>query len=174
MEHQRGLPPTKNALQQPCRDPTSFSDPFVTPSMSSTPMERKSTAWYITDSYAEQFSPPGSRFPCAQSSFEIRYPLPAVPPKQQQSEILGWSLKPKPPEKRLLLSDLQPPQPQQQRNTLQATDGLNDGDGENTDPGLSVKSGAVDDQQVLPIPLDSDVIMKIRYVSSSRRIFLPI
>lgn len=49
-------------------------------------------------------------------------------------------------------------------------DGPTDGDGENTDPGLSVKSGAAGDQ-VLPIPLDSDVIMKIQYVSASRRNF---
>ena len=46
-----------------------------------------------------------------------------------------------------------------------------DGDGENTDSGLGVKSGATDDEQVLPIPPDSKVIMKIRYASSSRRNF---
>ena len=162
--HQKGLQTTE--LQQPRRDPnTSFSGPFVTPSKSSTPMERK--AWYMTDSFAEQFSPPGSS--CARSAFEIGYP------QQQQREALGKSTVPELPEKRLPLSDLPLPPPQQQSDTVQAatpaTCGPKCGDGENTDPGLSVKAGATDDQQVLPIPLDSDVIMKIRYVSSSRRNF---
>ena len=44
-------------------------------------------------------------------------------------------------------------------------------DGENTDPGLNVKSGAANDQQVLPISLNSNIIMKIRYISSLRRKF---
>ena len=171
MEHQRGLPSTVQGLQQPCENPTSFCGPFVTPSTSSTPMARKPTAWYMTDSFAEQFSPTGSR--CAQSSFEIGYQLPAVhvPPQEQQREALGQSPVPKLPGKRLPLSDLPPPPPpQQQRDTeTPAMDGPKDG--ENTDPGLSVKSGAANDQEVLPIPLDSNVIMKIRYVSSSRRNF---
>ena len=34
-----------------------------------------------------------------------------------------------------------------------------------------MKAGAAGDQEVLPIPLDSDIIMKIRYVSASRRNF---
>ena len=90
---------------------------------------------------------------------------------------LGRSLVPRLPGKRLPLSDLSPPPPQKQRDTLQTAtpvtnpDGPTDGDGENTDPGLSVKAGAAGHQEVLPIPLDSDVIMKIRYVSASQRNF---
>ena len=147
MEHQRELPSAEHPLRQPHRDPPSFSGPFVAPSTSSTPVKRKPKAWYMTDSFTEQFSPPGSRFSFAQPSFEIGYPLPAVPPQQQQREALGQSLMPKPPEKgyppalaslqqqresiyqslvpnppekRQLLSDLPPPPPQQQRDTLQA------------------------------------------------------
>ena len=90
MEHQRELPSAEHPLRQPNRDPTSFSGPFVAPSMSSTPVERKPKAWYMTDSFTEQFSPPGSRFSFAQPSFEIGYPLPAIPPQQQQRE--AWSV----------------------------------------------------------------------------------
>ena len=157
--HQRGLPTTE--LQPPRRDPnTSFAGLFVTLSTSSTPMERK--AWYMTDSFTEQFSPPGSS--CAQSAFEIGYP------QQQQREALGKSPVPELPKKRLPLSDLPLTPPQQRRDTVQAatsaTCGPKGGDGENTDPGLSVKAGAADDQQVLPIPLDSNVV-----VDSSTRNF---
>ena len=130
MEHQRGLPSTVQGLQQPCEDPTSFCGPFVTPSTSSSPMVRKPTAWYMTDSFAEQFSPTGSR--CAQSSFEIGYQLPAVhvPPQEQQRKALGQSPVPKLPGKRLPLSDLPlPPPPQQQRDTeTPAMDGPKDGE----------------------------------------------
>ena len=93
MEHQRGQPSAEHGLQQSCRDLTSFSGPMATPSTTSTPLKRKQRAWYVTDSFAEQFSPPGSR--CAQSCFEIGCQLPAVhvPPLQQQREALGRSLK---------------------------------------------------------------------------------
>ena len=91
MEHQRGQPSAEQGLQQPRRDLSSFSGPMATPSTTSTPLERKQRAWYVTDSFAEQFSPPGSR--CAQSCFEIGCQLPAVhvPPLQQQREALGRS-----------------------------------------------------------------------------------
>ena len=97
MEHQRELPSAEHPLRQPHRDPPSFSGPFVAPSTSSTPAERKPKAWYMTDSFTEQFSPPGSRFSFAQPSFKIGYPLPAVPPQQQQREALGQLLMPKNP-----------------------------------------------------------------------------
>ena len=61
MEHQRGQPSAEHGLQQPRRDPTSSSGPMVTPSTTSTPLERKQRAWYVTDSFAEQLSPLGSR-----------------------------------------------------------------------------------------------------------------
>ena len=48
---------------------------------------------------------------------------------------------------------------------------LNPGDRENNDPDLCSKPAAVDSGEVLSIPLDSNVIMKIRYISSSRRNF---
>ena len=41
MEHQRGLPSTKQGIQHPCGGPSTSSTP------------RKSTAWYMTDSFAE-------------------------------------------------------------------------------------------------------------------------
>ena len=45
------------------------------------------------------------------------------------------------------------------------------GNRENSDPDLCSKSAAVDSGEVLSIPLDLYVIMKIRYISSSRRKF---
>ena len=148
MEHQRGQPSAEQGLQQPRRDPTSFSGPMATPSTTSTPLERKQRVWYVTDSFAEQFSPPGPR--CAQSCFEsqigCQLPVVHVPPLQQQREALGRSPVSRLPGKRLPLSDLSPLPPQKQRDALQTAtpvtnpDGPTDGDGENTDPLSAVKA----------------------------------
>ena len=68
---------------------------------------------------------------------------------------------PKSPEKRQPLAELPP---QQQRATTQVAKSAMDDpkDGENTNPGLSVKSAAAENEQVLPISLDPDVITKIQ------------
>ena len=180
---------------------------------SSTPVKRKpAAAWYVADSFAEQFTPPTQSHSLAQSSFELGYPsnslaqtsfnlgypshLLAVPHLQRRKTLLDQSAKPveKGVEKRYPLSAVPHPQQQQgetlapmamhvnkehqhqlQRETQQADmpyklpdDAENR---ENNDPDFSSKSAAVDSGEVLSIPLDSDVIMKIRYVSLSRRNF---
>ena len=84
MEHQRELPSTEHPLRQPHRDPPSFSGPFVAPR----PIDELNTGREETKSvvhdrflYRTIFTT-WLQISFAQPSFEIGYPLPAVPPQQ--------------------------------------------------------------------------------------------
>ena len=102
---------------------------------------------------------------------EEQYPLSAV--HQQLGETLALMPNPVDKESR---GSARPHQQHQLQREIQQADVpnklLDDSENrENNDPDLSSKSAAVDSGEVLRIPLDSDVLMKIRYVSSSRRNF---
>ena len=251
-EHQRGFLPSPERPSW-LRQRNSSSS-----STSSMPVKRKpSAAWYATDSFSEQFSPPFHGHSLAQPSFELAYPSHSnTQPSDhlltplQPREILGKSAKPmekgvvrqyqlseqfsppfhgrslaqpsfelaypshsltqpsdhlltplqprkilgksaKPEEKGVVrqyqLSAVQQkqhkatiavePKPMDKESRVSAGPcqqhhlQMDTQQADTLNPKHTSKSAPVDGSGVLSIPLASDVIMKIRYVSSSRRNF---
>ena len=141
-DYQRGfLQSTEYPLPQHPRKATS--------PISSTPVKKK-PAWYLTDSFA--VSPPTHSHLLAQSSFEMGYQSLSV----KEEATKQYPLSPLPhhnQSQREIPQDKLPDRPENKENNC---------------PDLSSKSVTVEG---LSIPLNSDVIMNIRYVSSSRRNF---
>lgn len=204
-EHRRGFLPSPERPSWLRQRKSSSSS-----STSSTPVKRKpSAAWYVTDSFAEQFSPPLHSRSLAQPSFELAYPSHSLTQPSdhlltplQPRKILGKSAKPteKGVVRQFQLSAVQRKQHEEtiavehkpmdkesrvsagpcQQHHLQIDSQQADmpnkptddpENRENNDPERTSKSAPVDSSGVLSIPLASDVVMKIRYVSSSRRNF---